>query len=168
MYLKIQLMIYKSVLFLQNKQYFLALDLNCGMNGNPKHIVWGTRVLVPGHQKSGALPSWPTGFCFTLKNKSFSCLPSAYMCLTQNLVTLEHCQHKMSMHWSENHLNKGRGTSILVPRHQNSGAFSSWTTDFCFHLKTGLQKHEFLLFAKCLYVFHTKPGDIRTLPACIH
>ena len=36
---------------------------------------------------------------------------------------------------------------------------------FCFNLKTGHQKHEFLLFAKCLYVFHTKPGYIRTLPA---
>ena len=36
---------------------------------NPLKKSGGTRVLVPGHQKSGALPSWPTGFCFNLKNR---------------------------------------------------------------------------------------------------
>ena len=62
MYLKTQLMIYKScVLFLQNKQYPLALDLNCDMNENPKHIVGGTRSLVP-------FPADQQVLSFNLKN----------------------------------------------------------------------------------------------------
>ena len=57
------------------------------------------------------------------------------------------------------------GTRSLVPGHQNSGALSSWPTGFCFNFKNGLQSFEFLLFAKCIYVFYTKPGFIRTRSA---
>ena len=37
----------------------------------------------------------------------------------------------------------------------------------CFNLKNVIlnQKYDFPLFVKCLYVFYTKPGYIRTLPA---
>ena len=35
------------------------------------------------------------------RNMNFSCLSSVFRCFTQNLVILEHCQHKMSMHWWE-------------------------------------------------------------------
>ena len=181
-----------------------------GQNINIFNISLGAPELwYPGHQKSGALPSWPTGFCFNLKNglqkyeflffakclhvfhtkpgyfrtlpawngdalmrkhskrswghqcsgarapevwcpseltnrfsvlisrmgirnMNVSCTPSVFMCFTQNLVILEHCQHKMSMHWSENPLKKGGGTRVLVPGHQKSGALSSWPTGFLF------------------------------------
>ena len=62
-------------------------------------------------------------------------------------------------------LKKGGGTRVLVPGHQKSGALSSWPTVFCFNFKNGLQSFEFLLFAKCIYVFYTKPGFIRTRSA---
>ena len=73
---------------------------------------------------------------------NFSCLSSVFMCFAQNLVILEHCQHKMSMHWSETPL-KRRG-------HQSSGArapefwcpFKLSNSFFCFNLKTGHQKYE--------------------------
>ena len=67
-----------------------------------------------GHQISGArapevwCPSKLTNRFFVLisrmgfRTMNFSCLPSVYMCFMQNLVILEHCQHKMSMHWWEN------------------------------------------------------------------
>ena len=96
---------------------------------------------------------------------NLSCLPSVFMCFTRNLVILEHCQHEMSMHWWENTPNKVGGTRVLVPGHQKSGALSSWPTVFCFNFKNGLQSFEFLLFAKCIYVFYTKPGFIRTRSA---
>ena len=35
---------------------------------NPPKKWGGTRVLVPGHQNSGALSSWKQVFCFNLKN----------------------------------------------------------------------------------------------------
>ena len=73
---------------------------------NTPNKVGGTRVLVPGHQKSGA---WaPEVWCpFKLTNRffvlisrmgfralNFSCLPSVFMCSTQNLVLSEHGQHE--------------------------------------------------------------------------
>ena len=138
---------------------------------------WKSKTYCWGHQNSGDrapevwCPSKLTNRFSVLisrmgfRNMNFSCLSSVFMCFTQNLVILEHCQHKMSMHWSENPLKKGGGTRVLVPGHLKSGVLSSWATVFYFNLKTGHQKYEFLLFSKCLYVFHTKPGYIRTLPA---
>ena len=73
---------------------------------NTPNKVGGTRVLVPGHQKSGA---WaPEVWCpFKLTNRffvlisrmgfrtlNFSCLPSVFMCSTQNLVLSEHGEHE--------------------------------------------------------------------------
>ena len=50
------------------------------------------------------------------------------------------------------------GTRSLVP-------FQADKQVFCFNFKNGLQNYEFLLFAKCIYVFYTKPGFIRTWSA---
>ena len=64
----------------------------------------------------------------------------------------------MSTDWSENPPKKCWGTKVLVP-------FQADQQVFCFNLKNGLQKYEYILFVKCLYVFYTKPGYIETLPA---
>ena len=111
---------------------------------NPPKIGGSTRVLVPGHQKSGALPSCPTGF-FYLKNglQKYEFLLFAkclYMCFTQNLVILEHCHPKMSMHWWEIPPKKGGGTRVLVPGHQKSGAPPSWITGFLFSFQEWASK----------------------------
>ena len=130
--------------------------------GAPKFWCPGTRSLVPfqADQQFFVLIS-RMGF----RTLNFSCLPIVFICFTQNLVILEHCQHEMSMHWWENTLNKVGGIKVLVPGHQKSGALSSRPTVFCFNFKNGLQSFEFLLFAKCIYVFYTKPGFIRTRSA---
>ena len=131
---------------------------------------WKSKTYCWGHQSSGDrapevwCPSKLTNRFSVLisrmgfRNMNFSCLSSVFMCFTQNLVILELCHHKISMHWSENPLKKRRG-------HQNFGALSSRPTGFCFNFKNGLQSFEFLLFAKCIYVFFTKPGFMRTRSA---
>ena len=67
--------------------------------------------------------------------------------------------------WCPSKLTKARGTRVLVPGHQKSGAPPSWLTGFCFNFKNGLQNFEFLLFANHIYVFYTKLGFIRTWSA---
>ena len=94
-----------------------------------------------------------------------SCLPSVYMCFTQNLVILEHCQQTMSTDWSENPPRNVGAPEFWCPGTKSLVPFQADQQVFCFNLKNGLQKYEYILFVKCLYVFYTKPGYIETLPA---
>ena len=99
------------------------------------------------------------------RTMNFSCLPSVYMCFMQNLVILEHCQHKMSMHWWENPPKKMGAPEFWCPGTRSLVPFQADKQVFCFNFKNGLQNYEFLWFAKCLYVFYAKTGYIGTLPA---
>ena len=94
----------------------------------------GTRVLVPGHQKSGArapevwCPSRLTDRFFVLISKmgfrtvNFSCFPSVFISSAQNLVLSEHGQHKWACNDQKTLKKIGGGTRVLVPGHQSSGA----------------------------------------------
>ena len=76
------------------------------------------------------------------------------------LVLSEHCQHK----W-ENTKKNCKGTRVLVPGHQNSGALSSWQLVFYCNLENGHQNYQFVFFPKGIYEFFAFSGNIRILPA---
>ena len=63
------------------------------------------------------------------------------------------------------HQKNCKGTRVLVPGHQNSGALSSWQLFFYCNLENGHQEYQFVFFPKCIDVFLTFPGFFKTLPA---
>ena len=71
----------------------------------------------------------------------------------------------MSMHWWEIPPKKMGAPDFWCPGTRSLVPFQADQQVFCFNLENGLQNYEFLLFAKCLYVFYTKLGFITTLPA---
>ena len=134
--------------------------------------IGGTRVLVPGHQNSGAPPFFWGVFlmvyshlCWQCSNKNRKCrehintlgkkdklifLKPIFEIKTKNLLST----WKGTRVLVPGHQNSGAptnedtqprkywkncgGTRVLVPGHQNSGALSSWQQVFCFNLKNGL------------------------------
>ena len=129
-----------------------------------------------GHQSSGARAPefWcpfklKTGFfCFNLKNglQEYQFLFFlVYLCVPDISLFYLNTASINAITPSRKSPKKCRGTKVLVPGHQNSGALSSLKQVFCFNLKNGHQEYQFFFFPKCIYVFLTFPGFIETLPA---
>ena len=66
---------------------------------------------------------------------------------------------------SRKHQKNCKGTRVLVPGHQNSGALSSWQLVFYCNLENGHQNYQFVFFPKGIYEFFAFSGNIRILPA---
>ena len=101
-----------------------------------------------------------------IRNINLSFFPSVLMCSWHFLVFSKHCQHKCE-YTIKKSPKKWGGTRVLVPRHQNSDALSSWQLVFYCNLENGHQEYQFVFFLKCIYVSLTFFGYIRILPAKI-
>ena len=109
---------------------------------SPAKKAGGTRTLVPFHddQQVFVLIS-RIGF----RNINFSFFLSVFMCSWHFLVFSKHCQHKCE-YTIKKSPKKWGGTRVLVPRHQNSDALSSWQLVFYCNLENGHQEYQFVFF----------------------
>ena len=82
------------------------------------------------------------------------CWSSSYLSI--NLLAIQHLNQPHIPVWTPlrqefSSLPVVRGsvsTRVLVTGHQNSGALSVWQQFFCFNLKNGLQKYQFVFFSQ--------------------
>ena len=124
---------------------------------------------MPGHQNSGA-PAFFGGVflmvyshsCWQYSNKNRKCREHINTLGKKDKLIFLKPIFEIK---TKNLLSTWKGTRVLVPGHQNSGALSSWQQVFCFNLKNGLQEYQFVFFPKCIYVFPTFPVFIGILPA---
>ena len=92
--------------------------------------IGGTRVLVPGHQNSGAPPFFFRVFLMVFSHLCWQCSNKNRKC-REHINTLGKKDKLIFLKpifeiKTKNLLSTWKGTRVLVPGHQNSGALSSW------------------------------------------
>ena len=103
--------------------------------------IGGTRVLVPGHQNSGAPTFFFGVFLMVFSNLCWQCSNKTRKC-QEHINTLRKKEKLIFLMpileiKTKNLFSAGKGTRVLVPGHQNSGApsfflgISWWCTHIC-------------------------------------